>query len=37
MEEDLAEVDCKVVYFPYTQGTSSTLINKTLEELRGEG
>ncbi len=24
----------KVVYFPYTQGTSSTLINKTLSNLR---
>lgn len=34
IEEDLAEVGCKIVYFPYTQGTSSTLINKTLEGLR---
>lgn len=34
MEKQLAEVDCKVVYFPYTSGTSSTLINETLESLR---
>lgn len=33
-EKDLAEVGCKVVYFPYTQGTSSTLINETLKKLR---
>jgi hypothetical protein len=25
-----------VVYFPYTKGTSSTLINETLHKLRGE-
>jgi len=36
MEEELAAAGCKVVYFPYTQGTSSTLINKTLENLRGD-
>ncbi len=36
MEEQLAEMGCKVVYFPYTQGTSSTLINKTLERLRAD-
>ncbi|MGY3685369.1 adenylyltransferase/cytidyltransferase family protein [Vibrio coralliilyticus] len=33
-ERDLAEVNCKVIYFPYTQGTSSTLINQTLINLR---
>jgi choline-phosphate cytidylyltransferase/glycerol-3-phosphate cytidylyltransferase len=33
-EKELAEVGCKVVYFPYTQGTSSTLINNTLKNLR---
>jgi len=33
-EKKLAEVGCKVVYFPYTQGTSSTLINSTLNDLR---
>ncbi len=33
-EEGLAVVECKVIYFPYTEGTSSTLINKTLMSLR---
>ncbi len=28
------EVGVRIVYFPYTKGTSSTLINKTLEHLR---
>jgi glycerol-3-phosphate cytidylyltransferase len=28
------EVGVRIVYFPYTQGTSSTLINQTLNELR---
>lgn len=35
IEADLAEVGAKVVYFPYTKGTSSTLINETLHKLRG--
>lgn len=33
-EKELAEVGCKVIYFPYTQGTSSTLINQALIDLR---
>ena len=36
IEAELAEVGAKVVYFPYTKGTSSTLINETLIRLRGE-
>jgi len=28
------EVGVKVIYFPYTKGTSSTLLNQTLEKLR---
>lgn len=36
IEEDLNSVGAKVVYFPYTKGTSSTLINETLHKLRGE-
>lgn len=36
IEADLNAVDAKVVYFPYTKGTSSTLINETLHKLRGE-
>lgn len=35
-ENELAKVGCKVIYFPYTQGTSSTLINETLKGLRAK-
>ena len=35
-EKMLSEVGCKVIYFPYTDGTSSTLINKKLNEMREE-
>lgn len=34
IESDLAKKNVRVVYFPYTEGTSSTLINETLENLR---
>lgn len=34
MEIALEEMNCTVKFFPYTKGTSSTLINKTLEDLR---
>ena len=33
-EKQFAEVDVKIVYFPYTKGTSSTLINEVLLKLR---
>lgn len=33
-EKQLAEVGVKIIYFPYTKGTSSTLINETLIKLR---
>ena len=33
-EKACAEVGIKVIYFPYTQGVSSTLIAKTLERVR---
>ncbi|MBO5372866.1 MAG: adenylyltransferase/cytidyltransferase family protein [Lachnospiraceae bacterium] len=36
MEKKLDEVGVRVVYFPYTKGTSSTLINQTLQKLREE-
>ena len=36
IEAELNAVGAKVVYFPYTKGTSSTLINETLHKLRGE-
>lgn len=36
IEDDLKAVGARLVYFPYTKGTSSTLINETLHKLRGE-
>jgi glycerol-3-phosphate cytidylyltransferase len=33
-ENELKKINCKVIYFPYTKGTSSTLINKSLNKLR---
>ncbi len=36
MEEKFKQVGVKIVYFPYTKGTSSTLINQTLISLREE-
>lgn len=35
-EKQFNEVGVRIIYFPYTQGTSSTLINQTLEQLRNE-
>ena len=32
-ERKLEKINCKVIYFPYTKGTSSTLINKSLLNL----
>jgi glycerol-3-phosphate cytidylyltransferase len=34
LEEKFTEVGVRVVYFPYTPGTSSTIINQTLQNLR---
>ncbi len=34
LESDFAQVGVRIVYFPYTQGTSSTLINSVLEQRR---
>lgn len=34
LDEKFKEVGVKIVYFPYTKGVSSTLINKTLDNLR---
>lgn len=34
MEKELESLDCRVIYLPYTQGTCSTLINETLNNLR---
>ncbi len=36
MEEKFKKVGVRVIYFPYTKGTSSTLINQTLNRLRKE-
>lgn len=33
-EEELAEAGIRIVYFPYTKGVSSTLIAKTLDQVR---
>lgn len=33
-EEEFKKNGIKIVYFPYTKGTSSTLINQTLNNLR---
>ena len=33
-EEELNKIGVKVIYFPYTKNTSSTLINETLQKLR---
>ena len=36
IEDKFREVGVKVVYFPYTKGTSSTLLNEVLLKLRSE-
>ncbi|MCT4643195.1 MAG: adenylyltransferase/cytidyltransferase family protein [Bacteriovoracaceae bacterium] len=36
IEDKLKKVGVRIVYFPYTKGTSSTLINNTLKKLRNE-
>lgn len=35
-EKKFNEVGVKIIYFPYTKGTSSTLINEVLVKLRNE-
>jgi glycerol-3-phosphate cytidylyltransferase len=34
LDQKFKEVGVKIIYFPYTKGTSSTLINETLKKLR---
>jgi len=36
LEKKFKEAGVKIVYFPYTKGTSSTLVNDTLKKLRSE-
>ena len=35
LEKEFSDVGVKIVFFPYTQGTSSTLINAILNKRRG--
>lgn len=37
IDREFRERGVRVIYFPYTKTTSSTLINQTLERLRAEG
>lgn len=34
IEEQFKDVNVKVIYFPYTKSTSSTMLNNTLKKLR---
>tara|TARA_Y100000741_G_scaffold307083_1_gene249754 strand:+ start:207 stop:629 length:423 start_codon:yes stop_codon:yes gene_type:complete len=36
LEIKFKKLNVKIIYFPYTKGTSSTLINNTLEKLRND-
>ncbi len=36
LDKQFKEVGVKIVYFPYTQSTSSTLINDTLKKIRNK-
>ncbi len=36
LEKQFSEVGVDIVYFPYTKGTSSTLLNDVLKKLRDE-
>ena len=36
LEKKFSDVGVRIVYFPYTKGTSSTLINETLKKLRSQ-
>ncbi len=36
LEAQFKEVGVRIVFFPYTKGTSSTLLNETLKKLRDE-
>lgn len=35
LEKEFSDIGVKIVFFPYTQGTSSTLINAILNKRRG--
>ena len=33
-EKEFDKVNVKIIYFPYTKGTSSTILNETLKKIR---
>ena len=35
-EKEFDKVDVKIIYFPYTKGTSSTILNETLKKIRNK-
>jgi len=35
-EKEFDKVNVKIIYFPYTKGTSSTILNETLKKIRNE-
>jgi len=37
LDQEFSRLGVRILYFPYTSNTSSTLINQTLEKLRNEG
>ncbi len=37
IEAQFTDVGVKIIYFPYTKGTSSTLLNETLMKIRNSG
>lgn len=37
IDTEMGENGVRVIYFPYTKTTSSTLINQTLQSLRADG
>ena len=36
LEKQFKEVGVRIIFFPYTKGTSSTILNETLKKLREE-
>lgn len=36
LENQFQEVGVRIIYFPYTKGTSSTVLNETLKKIRNE-
>lgn len=35
LDKEFSSLGVRIIYLPYTQGTTSTLVNETLERLRG--